>query len=57
MQETVWDKYAKVLVDYSVNVQQGDLVAIRAESIEAKDLVRAVYKRVIERGGHALVRT
>jgi len=57
MQDTIWDKYAKVLVDYSVDVQKGDLVSIRAESIEAKDLVRAVYKRVIEKGGHALVRT
>ena len=40
--ETVWDKYARVLVDYSTNVQKGELVIIRSESIYAKDLVRAV---------------
>lgn len=57
MNKTVWEKYAEVLVDYSTNVQKGDLVEIRAESIYAKDLVRAVYKRVLERGGNPLVRT
>ncbi len=57
MFETIWDKYASVLVDYSTNVQKGDLVIIRAESVHAKDLVKAVYKRVIERGGHPLLRT
>ncbi|MCI1273711.1 MAG: aminopeptidase [Clostridiaceae bacterium] len=55
--ETIWDKYAKVLVDYSVDVQAGDLVSIRAESVEARDLVKAVYKRIIQKGAHALVRT
>ena len=57
MNKTVWEKYAEVLADYSVDVQKGDLVVIRAESIYAKDLVRAVYKRVLERGGNPLVRT
>ena len=55
--ETVWDKYAHVLVDYSTNVQKGELVVIRSESIYAKDLIRALYKRVLERGGHPLLRT
>ena len=55
--KTIWDKYASVLVDYSVDVQKGDLVEIRATSIYAKDLVRAVYKRVLQRGGHPIVRT
>lgn len=57
MQNTVWDKYARVLVDYSTDVQKGDLVIIRAESIHAKDLVKAVYKRVLERGGNPVIRT
>ena len=52
----IWDKYAQVLVDYSTDVQKGDLVEIRAESIYAKDLVRAIYKRVLQRGGNPLVR-
>lgn len=55
--KTIWDKYAEVLVDYSVGVQKGDLVQIRATSVYAKDLVKAVFKRVLERGGHPLVRT
>ncbi len=57
MQKTIWDKYAEVLVDYSTDVQKGDLVVIRAESPYAKDLVRAVYKRILERGGNPLVRS
>ena len=57
MQKSIWDKYAEVLVDYSTNVQKGDLVQIRATSIYAKDLVKAVYKRVIEKGGHPIMRT
>lgn len=57
MQKTIWDKYAEVLVDYSTNVQKDDLVQIRASSPYAKDLVKAVYKRVLEKGAHAIVRT
>lgn len=57
MQNPIWEKYAKVLVDYSTDVQKGDLVIIRGESVHTKDLVKAVYKRVIERGGHPLIRT
>ena len=41
MSENIWDKYAQVLVDYSTDVQKGDLVVIRAESTEAKELVKA----------------
>ena len=54
---TIWDKYAEVLVDYSTNVQKDDLVQIRATSIYAKDLVKAVYKRVIQKGAHPIMRT
>lgn len=55
--KTIWDKYAEVLVDYSVDVQKGDLVQIRGTSVYTKDLVKAVFKRVLEKGGHPLVRT
>ncbi|PWL75648.1 aminopeptidase [Candidatus Gastranaerophilales bacterium] len=55
--KTLWDKYAEVLVDYSTNVQKGDLVQIRGTSVYTKDLVKAVYKRVLERGGNPIVRT
>lgn len=57
MQKTIWDKYAQVLVDYSTDVKKGDLVQIRATSIYAKDLVKAVYKRVLEKGAHPILRT
>lgn len=53
----MWEKYAAVLVDYSTNVQKGDLVIIKATSPMAEELVKAVYKRVIQKGAHALVRT
>ncbi len=55
--KTVWDKYAQVLVDYSTKVKKGDLVEIRATSYEAFELVKAVYKRVLECGGHPILRT
>ena len=57
MQKSIWDKYAQVLVDYSTNVQKGELVIIRAGSIEAKELVKSVYKRVLEKGANPVVRT
>lgn len=53
----IWEKYAAVLVDYSTNVQKDDIVVIRSTGPDAKDLIRAVYKRVLERGGHPILRT
>lgn len=53
----IWEKYASVLVDYSTEVKKGDLVIIRATSPMAEDLVKAVYKRVIQKGANALLRT
>lgn len=53
----IWEKYATVLVDYSTNVQKGDLVIIRGSSVMAENLVKAVYKRVIQKGANALLRT
>src|SRR5574344_2468141 len=51
-----WEKYARVLVDYSTKVKKGDLVMIRATSAEAQPLIKEIYKRVLERGGHPLLR-
>jgi aminopeptidase len=45
------EKMARVLVDYSVNVQPGNRVLIEATML-AEPLVRALYRRVLERGGH-----
>ena len=47
------ERLAHVLVDYSVNVQPGDRVAIMSEP-QAASLVRAVFERVLERGGHPI---
>ncbi len=47
-------RLAKVLVDYSTHVQPGDRVGIFS-SPEAAPLVRAVYERVLERGGHPVL--
>ncbi|RPJ42633.1 MAG: aminopeptidase, partial [Chloroflexi bacterium] len=45
------EKMARVLVDYSVNIQPGDRVMVEA-SLLAEPLVREVYRRILERGGH-----
>lgn len=45
------EKLAQILVDYSANIKPGDRVAIEATTA-AVPLVRAVYARVLERGGH-----
>ncbi len=45
------EKFAHILVDYSANIQPGDRVAIEATTA-AEPLVRALYKRILERGGH-----
>lgn len=55
MENTLWSKYAQVLVEYSVNVQPGDLTIIRATSHEAQPLVKEIYKQVLQKGGHPVV--
>lgn len=52
----IWEKYAKVLVEYSVDVQSGDLTIIRSESYEAQPLVKEIYKQVLLKGGNPIVR-
>jgi aminopeptidase len=42
---------AHVLVDYSVDVQPGELVVISGDAVSAP-LILSVYRRVLERGGH-----
>ncbi len=53
---TLWEKYAKVLVDYSVKVEKGDLTIISTSSFEAQPLVKEIYKQVLKKGGHPVVR-
>ena len=56
MYNNVLRKYAQVLVDYSVDVQKGDLAVIRSDSTESQPLLKEIYKRVIEKGGNPIVR-
>ncbi|HEM45799.1 MAG TPA: aminopeptidase, partial [Alphaproteobacteria bacterium] len=46
---------ARILVDYSVDVQPGQFVRITGAP-EGKPLLLAAYKRVLERGGHPWLR-
>ncbi|HEX3723996.1 MAG TPA: aminopeptidase [Nitrolancea sp.] len=45
---------SRILVDYSLDVQPGQLVTIGGSPLAAP-LIRAVYRRVIERGGNPLL--
>ncbi len=47
-------KLAEVLVDYSTEVQPGDKVVISGTPL-AEPLLKAVYRRVLEAGGHPLM--
>ena len=49
------EKLADVLVDYSVAIDHGDLVAIRGPFV-AEPLLLALYRRCLERGAHPLLR-
>ncbi|OGI27484.1 MAG: peptidase M29 [Candidatus Melainabacteria bacterium RIFOXYA12_FULL_32_12] len=51
----IWQKYAKVLVEYSVNVQKDNLVIIRGEA-QAQPLILAVYEEVLKKGAHPIIR-
>ncbi len=44
-------KMAHILVDHSTGIKPGDRVVIEATTA-AEDLVREVYQRVLEKGGH-----
>lgn len=51
--ENIWQKYAKVLVEYSTDVQKDDIVIIRAES-QAQPLVKAIYEEVLKKGANPI---
>jgi len=50
------EKAAEVMVNYSVAIQPGDLVMIHLYEPLAQPLALAVYKRVLEAGGHVIFR-
>jgi aminopeptidase len=49
------ERFAQVLVEYSTSVTEGDLVLIEATPLAAP-LVCALFRRVVEAGGHPEVR-
>ncbi len=51
MTDTRVQKFAQLLVDYSVQVKPGDRVAITATT-EALSIVRALFGQILERGGY-----
>ncbi len=53
--QDIWAKYAKVLVEYSVGVQEGDHVMIKGEA-QAQPLMLAVYKEVLKKGAYPIPR-
>lgn len=54
--DNLWEKYAKVLVEYSVDVQKGELTVIRTDSHLAQPLIKEIYKQVLLRGGYPVLR-
>ena len=48
------DKLADVLVNYSVTVQPGDKVLVQGNTL-AEPLLKAVYAKVLQAGGHPLM--
>lgn len=49
------ERLAQVLVDYSTRVGEGDYVVLESSPL-ASPLLRAVYRRVLEAGGHPQLR-
>jgi len=47
----MWNKYAKLLVNYCVEVKKNERVLIRSSTL-AEPLVREVYREVLKAGGH-----
>ncbi|OGI03012.1 MAG: hypothetical protein A2Y25_03715 [Candidatus Melainabacteria bacterium GWF2_37_15] len=51
----IWQKYAKVLVEYSTGVKKDDLVIISSDT-QARPLILAVYDEVLKKGAHPIIR-
>jgi len=54
MINTLYEKLAKVVVNYSLNVKKGDRVLIEGPAL-AKELFQALFLEVLNVGGHPLV--
>ncbi|MFH1728493.1 MAG: aminopeptidase [Pseudomonadota bacterium] len=49
--DTRYEKLAKVMVNYSVNVKEGDLCQIKGSSL-ATPLIQVLYKEILKAGGY-----
>ena len=54
--KNIWEKYAKVLVDYSAKVRRGELTIISASTPLAAPLIKEIYKQVLLKGAFPVVR-
>ena len=54
MAESSFDRWARVLVDYSTEVTTGDQVAISG-GVAAEPLLRAIFRAVLRNGGHPVL--
>lgn len=45
------DQFAKIIVDYSAQIQAGDRVVIEATTA-AEPVLRSIYQRILEKGAH-----
>src|SRR5215212_6586869 len=54
MGESSFDRWARVLVDYSTEVTTGDQVAISG-GVAAEPLLRAIFRAVLRNGGHPVL--
>ncbi len=52
----IWEKYAKVLVEYSTNVQEGELTIIKTDTPQSTPLIKEIYKAVLNRGANPILR-
>lgn len=52
----LYQKYADVLVNYSVKVKKGDLVVIKSETHLAEPLIKEIYKLILKNGANPIVR-
>ena len=41
----IWEKYAKVLVEYSTNVQKGELTVIKTDNSQSAPLINEIYNK------------
>ncbi len=48
------EKYAKLLVNYSLDIQKGETLYIKSTTL-AEDLIREIYRESIRKGAHVIV--